>query len=336
MKKELSESDIFKLNVVEGEEDLMNVDLKENASLKTDQIPEMSIPKSKSSTMSFIEKIFSSTLTNTASTLTASKETVTENVKILEETTAKLPLPVSLAAAASASSPNPECSPYKFLITETNNQPKKIESLKLESSGSKTECEIIENLASLNRNESEKHDPIVSGAAKTQKETKSPGSKSAKKDLLTQNNSATNKSVKSSLKSPSRSVSGLSGLKESNSSKVVDNLPASSHEFTMNLNFNLASAAAATAGGPVVVVGNSLSKSPVAKEHNKFTSNASTSSIHNDLKLILEEGKENEKKSSKPVKKTKESKSEDKLNKSLSEKEGKKVNMVLLGFRLEK
>ena len=60
LKKELSESDIFKLNVVEGEEDLIRVDLQENASLKTDQLPEMSIPRSKSSTMSFIEKIFSS------------------------------------------------------------------------------------------------------------------------------------------------------------------------------------------------------------------------------------------------------------------------------------
>jgi len=255
---------------------------------------------------------------------------VEETMKLVEET-AKLPLPVSLAAAASASSPNPDCSPYKFLITET--EPKKtISSLELEKANSgskKSECEIIENLASLNRKESEKHDPIVSGAAKScQKEPKSPGSsqKSAKKDLLTQN-----KSVKSGVKSPSKSVSGLSGLNEADSSKV-DHLPASSHEFTMNLNFNLASAAAASAGGPVVVVGSSGCKSPVAKEHDKFTSNASTSSIHNDLKLILEEGKESEKKSRQGKKAKDTSRSEDKQNKSTNEKEGKKVN---IGLKLE-
>lgn len=84
----------------------------------------------------------------------------------------------------------------------------------------------------------------------------------------------------------------------------------------MDLNFNLASAAAASAGAPVVVVDNS-SKSPVAKEHDKFTSNASTSSIHNDLKMILEESKDGQKKSSKD--KSKQAKS----NKSVDG--GKKV-----------
>ncbi len=68
LKKELSESDIFKLNVVEGEEDLVSVDLKEDAASKADQMPEMSVPRSKSSTMSFIEKIFSSTTTTTITT----------------------------------------------------------------------------------------------------------------------------------------------------------------------------------------------------------------------------------------------------------------------------
>ncbi len=93
----------------------------------------------------------------------------------------------------------------------------------------------------------------------------------------------------------------------------MDSVPASSREFTMNLNFNLASAAAATAGGPVVVVDNSSnSKSPVAKEHNKFTSNASTSSIHNDLKMILEESKEDKKQA--PGKENK------KLNESIDKK----------------
>ncbi len=41
MKKELSEPDIFKLKVVKGEEDQVSVDLKEEASVKADQLPEM-------------------------------------------------------------------------------------------------------------------------------------------------------------------------------------------------------------------------------------------------------------------------------------------------------
>ena len=86
----------------------------------------------------------------------------------------------------------------------------------------------------------------------------------------------------------------------------------------MDLNFKLASAAAATAGAPVVVVDNS-SKSPVAKEHDKFTSNASTSSIHNDLKMILEESKDGKKTS-------KDKSKQAKLNKSVDG--GKKVNIT--------
>jgi len=87
----------------------------------------------------------------------------------------------------------------------------------------------------------------------------------------------------------------------------------------MNLNLNLASAAAATAGGPVAVVDNQTVKSPVPQEHNRFTSNASTSSIHNDLKMILEESKEP--KTVVTVKSNEQNK-EDKLNKS-TDKSGK-------------
>lgn len=108
-----------------------------------------------------------------------------------------------------------------------------------------------------------------------------------------------NKSPKSGLNLP---------LSADMKSSKVDHVPASSREFTMDLNFKLGSAAAATAGGPIVVVDNSNLKSPVAKEHNKFTSNASTSSIHNDLKMILEESKDDKKTSGKENKKLNKSK----------------------------
>lgn len=283
LKKELSSSDLFKLKDVEGEEDLVSVDLKENAAEKSDQLPEMSIPKSKSSTMAFIESIFS-TKNSTTTKADESKEEVKEESK-----TAKQTLVSALTTAAtSASSPNPECSPYKFLLNEysaKSTEENTVSSLKLGASN-------IENLASLNRKEVEKHDPILSGAASTSKSK-------------TSNKEESEKKPEQALLKPKANLPAS----ETDESKL-HNLPASSGEFTMDLNFKLASAAAATAGAPVVVVDNS-SKSPVAKEHDKFTSNASTSSIHNDLKMILEESKDGKKTSKDKSKQAKLNKSVD-------------------------
>lgn len=163
LKKELSSSDLFKLKDVEGEEDLISVDLKENAAEKSDQLPEMSIPKSKSTTMAFIESIFSSKNPETESKVapkeeeTQSKEDFKKNKQTLVSSLTK--------AATSASSPNPECSPYKFLLNEysaKSTEEVSVSSLKLGASN-------IENLAGLNRKEVEKHDPILSGAASSSK-----------------------------------------------------------------------------------------------------------------------------------------------------------------------
>lgn len=314
LKKELSESDLFKLNVVEGEEDLVNVDLKENATNKTNQLPEMSKPKTKSSTMAFIESIFSSKKP------TQVTEPETKEVKQAEVLETKQTLTAALSTAAtSASSPNPECSPYKFLMNEYSvktNEQKAVSSLKLNTEQTsdtvKTEAvdeKLMENLASLNRKESEKHDPILSGANSSKKTTEIKNAASTKtskpEKKASTNKSKTTPVTKSSTRSPTKSSSSIALSSGSVDSSKVDHVPASSREFCMDLNFNLASAAAATAGGPIVVVDNT-NKSPVAKEHDKFTSNASTSSIHNDLKMILEESKD--------VKKS--NKTEKKLNKS--------------------
>lgn len=320
LKKELSQSDLFKLQVVEGEEDLVSVELTENASAKTSELPEMSVPKSKSGTMAFIEKMFKGSATKTeVSEKSAEKPSKEEEAK-------KAQLNVALSsAAASASSPNPECSPYKFLLNEAqtaSTEQKAVSSLSLKSAkGEKEQTassagkgkkngvvveKIIENLASLTRKDSEEHDPILSGAAAS--------SSSAKETKTKEKNEK--KSNKTKAKSPSKSVSSLPSALGKNQTAKMDNVPASSREFTMNLNFNLASAAAATAGGPVVVVDHhGASKSPVAKEHNKFTSNASTSSIHNDLKMILEESKEEK------TKKQASGKENKKLNKSTDKKD---------------
>lgn len=288
LKKELSESDLFKLNVVDGEEDLVNVDLKEDASLKSEQLPEMSIPRSKSSAMSFIEKMFTGK--------PKAEQEVEKEIKKLEETQAKPSLTAALTSAAtSASSPNPECSPYKFLMSEYSAKPAEpISSLKLETQVPSEVPEkevvdekLIEDLASLDRQGSEEHDPILSGASKSNSKTGQAKTKTEKQNTKSKSSKSTSKSHAQSTKTDS---------------SKVDHIPASSREFCMDLNFNLASAAAAQAGGPVVVVDNT-NKSPVAKEHNKFTSNASTSSIHNDLKMILEESKDGKKGSGKENKK---------------------------------
>lgn len=195
LKKELSQSDLFKLQVVEGEEDLVSVELTENASAKTSELPEMSVPKSKSGTMAFIEKMFKGSATKTeVSEKSAEKPSKEEEAK-------KAQLNVALSsAAASASSPNPECSPYKFLLNEAqtaSTEQKAVSSLSLKSAkGEKEQTassagkgkkngvvveKIIENLASLTRKDSEEHDPILSGAATSSssaKETKTKGMQS--------------------------------------------------------------------------------------------------------------------------------------------------------------
>lgn len=204
LKKELSQSDLFKLQVVEGEEDLVSVELTENASSKVSELPEMSVPKSKTGTMAFIEKMFMGSSAKTTTATAKHTEVIgklDEKQEVTkEDETKKAQLNVALSsAAASASSPNPECSPYKFLLNEaeaigTGDQ-KVVSSLSLKSASSE-ELEqtassaakgkkngvvvekIIENLASLTRKDSEEHDPILSGAAATSssvKETKSKG-----------------------------------------------------------------------------------------------------------------------------------------------------------------
>lgn len=193
---------------------------------------------------------------------------------------------------ASASSPNPDCSPYKLLLNEvpsnknivindfnSRNTDKIVQSLEedqkyRESSikNSDKPNNLIESLACLNRKESDKIDPILSQLVNSK-------TINDKTEVKTATSAAENDVLKTTL--------------SNEASTKVDHVPASSHEFCMDLNFNLAAAAAATAAGPVVV--SALPAAPSQSnsiDHNRFTSNASTSSIHNDLKMILEESKE--------------------------------------------
>jgi hypothetical protein len=99
-----------------------------------------------------------------------------------------------------------------------------------------------------------------------------------------------------------------SGCLNKEKSMDTTNVPSSSQQFAKDLNSDLAAAAAAAAAASAttkttIVVVNTLannkeettsssSTTPSLTLNERFTSNASTSSIHNDLKMILEEGKE--------------------------------------------
>lgn len=223
------------------------------------------------------------------------QELVKTTVKSLIESTVKssvdeasknnlLPL---IKSTVSSSSPNPECSPFKLLLTEGPKSPSKLTAT-LSPNGSTIheavtavfnsetkpkDDKVIESLAMLNHKEHEKADPILSASTKTVQTSTSVNS-------LSETNKPTE--LKNS---PVKSTS-------TNSMSV----PASSQEFCMSLNLNLAAAAAANASGPIVVCDNTKqTTSPKDQthlsEHHRFTSNVSTSSIHNDLKMILEESK---------------------------------------------
>lgn len=77
----------------------------------------------------------------------------------------------------------------------------------------------------------------------------------------------------------------------------------------MDLNLNIAASVALAAAVPVAICEQATKKANHASsdDHQRFTKNASTSSIHNDLKAILEESKEssNGVESSVPSKKSK-------------------------------
>jgi trimeric autotransporter adhesin len=217
----------------------------------------------------------------------------------------------AVSSSASSSSPNPDCSPYKLLINEVNpisHQTK----LTLSSNGSpineaatifdgahqldtsinttndkssSSSEKIIESLASLNHKEHEKADPILSALVETVKINESPSK-------IAVGSGSSHQVSSSSLQS-----STLVNASNNQSSFTVPNItvPSTSQEFCMNLNFNLAAAAATTAGAPVAVLSSQqpqVKPSTASDDHKRFTLNASTSSIHNDLKLIVEEDKQ--------------------------------------------
>jgi hypothetical protein len=274
-------------------------------------------PISKSSVLSFIENLLVKPSKSSHSLSSKSPEqTATAKPAITKPATHLNPhdaLSKSNLSTTSSSSPNPECSPFKLLVNElpastsahqmqspsyqaTNNKPVStlspngttindavaIFNAAMSSEAKKSEPEsnkIIENLAMLNRKEHEKADPVLSASnqAKTQTEAGAASSMSKPAVATTTAVSAVQKEIK---------------LNESSNNSM--NVPSSSREFCLNLNFNLAAAAAGLAAAPLAIVDTSSQTIP-HDPSKRFTSNASTSSIHNDLKIILEEGKKMDK-----------------------------------------
>jgi len=279
----------------------------------------------KSAVMSFLGKMLNKKPAVTSTTTTSTTTTSTNG----NDNNSSMKSSNSSLSVASSSSPNPDCSPYKLLASEIPTQqnlasPNQLTSTNklgtlspngttindavaifkaASSSTTSNTTENIEKLASLNHKEHEKADPILS----TNNLTKDTSSNSKLNDL-------TNKTEQ------------LNAKKQDEG-----DVPSSSREFCNDLNFNLALNAAATSVGPVVVVDTS-------KNNERFTSNASTSSIHNDLKLILEQNKtkkteqQNQHQHQPKPQRQHKSKHNDSLNSSTSSSvsDSKKVDLVKL------
>ncbi|CAF0855087.1 unnamed protein product [Brachionus calyciflorus] len=291
----------------ELEKDLLNDSLKQKSESQT------------------IHDLVKSTVSNLIeSTVKTSIEEMTKEVQQEKEKNLATKLMPSLFPSVntvSSSSPNPITSPFKYLMTDVDKQHAQIpkspsQSIKtaatLSPNGSTIQdavsifnaeqtklnsSSVIEKLAQLNHKEHEKEDPILSAS----------NIKDSKKMLVTPGITPSNSQI---LNQP---------IKQSNSNHSMT-VPDSSQEFCRNLNLNLAAAAANIAQVPLVV-SEPINKETVT-EHQRFTSNASTSSIHNDLKAILEGGKQEPKEDGCKLDKQKESPKpqREKLNRSKTTK----------------
>lgn len=227
----------------------------------------------------FVKNTVSTLIENTVKT---SIEEMTKEVNEEREKnlTSKLMPSLFPVNSVSSSSPNPICTPFKFLVDGTKQDPNAAKSptqhqkvvSTLSPNGStiqdavsifnaeqmKEKLCVIDQLSQLSHKEHEKEDPVVTTC---------------------KNGSESGKICKSTCVPQNMTV------------------PKSSQEFCRNLNLNLAAAAANSSSIPVVIENRQKTL-----ENEQFTSNASTSSIHNDLKLILESNKKAHIKSEQKVK----------------------------------
>jgi len=243
-----------------------------NAKLQQQTTPKSNTsPNKSSSVLSFIEKIFN-------------KNSDKQN---------KQALPNNLSTTSS-SSPNPDCSPYKLLSHEIHTS----ESCKTSSALLNLQLNSTNSMrptipSTLSPNGTTIHDAVAifNAATRTQE-----GITSKSVETLALLNSREHEQadpILSQIKASHKVTYQQMTHDETNNAHV----PATSEEFAMKLNFNLASAAASSAPAPVVVQDNLklINQATNQTLNQRFTSNASTSSIHNDLKKILEESKGNKK-----------------------------------------
>jgi len=164
---------------------------------------------------------------------------------------------VTNSPASSTSSPNPETSPFKLLVNEMAN---KSDEDRLRQSTSAHNILSSTKPSDLDKKPLDERENLEKLATLTKKEHE-------KCDPIL-----------------STSINSAEKTSKQHESQKETPVPSSSKEFCMNLNLKLASSVAQTAIAPVAILENHF-------EHSRFTSNASTSSIHNDLKIILEESK---------------------------------------------
>lgn len=245
-----------------------------------------------SSVLSFIEKMFVKTSPssgNLTKTLTPPQANVT--------TTTKPDTLIAVLQSSSISSPNPECSPYKLLDNEMQ---------KATQQQQQSPNYQHQSASTLSPNGTTINDAVALFNASATKAT--PDKKEIVTfDLETAENEPPKVDEIQTVVVENKIIEDLALLNNHKEHEIADPIlqssstnvhnsavpvDSSSSEFTMNLNFKLASAAAAFASAPVVVTDNTKVLSEKPSSSDKFTWNASTSSIHNDLKKILEEGKQ--------------------------------------------
>jgi hypothetical protein len=271
-----------------------------------------------SSVLSFIEKMFvktspsqgnlTKTLTPQATAPTTTTTTTTATATSKPDTLTS----VLQSSSISSSSPNPECSPYKLL----DNEIQKATHQRQQSPNYHHQNQLPHCASTLSPNGTTINDAVAlfnASSSTTTAKTNYEKIETVKFDLdtpevvetlqpvvgpLVELVAVENKIIENlALINCNKEHAIADPILQSSSTNVHNSavpVDCSSSEFTLNLNFKLASAAAAFASAPVVVTDNTkalvLVEKPLSSE--KLTYNASTSSIHNDLKKILEEGKQ--------------------------------------------
>lgn len=265
---------------------IVSTEIKNTMEELAKQSPKAPSPSKQSSVMSFIGKMLN-------------KKPSAKGLDGTQSTAGNQTVKTALSVTSS-SSPNPDCSPFKLLASEM--QQKEVGSNMLTSTnklgtlspnGSTINDAVAIFNAATKSTDAEKQSKPVCNTSEPLAPVCNASEENSKSDKLIEKLASLNH------REHEKADPILTSHKTLEQQQQTSNALPSSHEFFNDLNFNLAVAAAASSAAPVAVVApttnscnNKSQQSNQRLLNDRFTSNASTSSIHNDLKIILEESKE--------------------------------------------